>query len=399
MSSSRKPRAEQAPSTYPTQSLWHASKQYSLSLGCQGCFYRADCGGLEVQADVFDCTDFCRCENGAACDTVCPNNPVTLVARLQEVRGLKLDNVPPALHLAYQPLPASIPLISHGSGREAPLVVNAVALPLAQLVDFASGRVKFATREALHDAFHLGCDVKIVLTGTDRDKHLERWWALADRESVIQDLKNLGITLITTPNFSLFNDVPRLDNLYNIKRIALTWSEVQASGLPCAPHLNARTDHDWYRWTQFLAAHGEIDTVSVEFGTGAGYETRIAWHVEQLTQLAEKLARPMRLIVRGGVPVLPLLWKAYSSVTLIDSRPFFKTVRRQRAMLIDGVLRWQRAPTDPGAPLDELLQHNAVIVEGDLARSLGRTNIRLTAASFGRYETSGAANDARDETL
>lgn len=399
MSNSPKGRAEPTPSAYSTQSLWHVSKQHSLSLGCQGCFYRPDCGGLEVEANVFDCTDFCRCKDRSTCDTVCPNNPISLVARLQEISGLKLDNVPRAPQLTLQPLPASIPLISHGSLREAPLTSPAVALPLAQMIDFAAGQVKFATREALLHEFHLRTDVRIVLTGTDRDKYLERWWALADRESVIDDLMKLGIVLITAPNFSLFNDVPRLDNLYNVKRIALTWSEIQTGGLPCALHLNARTDHDWYRWTRFLAGHTEIDALAVEFGTGAGYETRISWHVKQLIQLAENLGRPLRLIVRGGVQVLPALSQTFSSVTLIDSRPFFKTVRRQRAVLVDGRLRWQKAPTEPGAPLDELLQYNIAIIERALAEPIAVTDLSLTAAPLERYEASGAANDARDESF
>ena len=399
MSNSPEGRAEPAPSAYRTQSLWHVSKQHSLSLGCQGCFFRPDCGGLEVEANVFYCTDFCRCKDRAACDTVCPNNPMPLVARLQEVRGLKLDNVPQAAHLTHHSLPASIPLISHGSLRKEPLASPAVALPLAHMVNFASGQVKFATRQALLEEFHLRGNVRIVLTGTDRDKYLERWWALVDRDSVIQDLIKLGIVLVTAPNFSLFNDVPRLDNLYNVKRIALTWSEIQTGGLPCALHLNARTDQDWHCWTRFLAVHSEVDTVAVEFGTGAGYGTRTAWHVEQLIQLAERVARPLRLIVRGGVQVLPRLSQAFSSVTLIDSRPFFKTVRRQRAVLIDGRLRWQKAPTDPGAPLDQLLRHNIALTESALGEPLGVTDLSLTAAPMERYEASGATNDTRDESL
>jgi hypothetical protein len=41
--------------------------------------------------------------------------------------------------------------------------------------------------------------------------------------------------------------VPRLDNLFNMKRIALVWSEIQREGMPCALHLNARTDRDFER--------------------------------------------------------------------------------------------------------------------------------------------------------
>src|SRR5207249_4165551 len=53
---------------------------------------------------------------------------------------------------------------------------------------------------------------------------------------------------------SMFLDVPRWDNLHNMKRIALCWSELVSRGLPTSLHLNARTDRDWERWIEFIGA-------------------------------------------------------------------------------------------------------------------------------------------------
>ncbi|MEJ1961766.1 MAG: DUF4417 domain-containing protein [Gammaproteobacteria bacterium] len=311
--------------------------------------------------------------------------------------GLKLDNVPSAPALPDLSLPAFIPWIYHGSRRTQPVTSAAVALPLARLIDFSANRPRFETREALLQAFKLSDACQIVVTGTDRDKALERWWCLADRRPVIQGLLNLGVVAVTVPNYSLFEDVPRLDNLYNVKRIALTWSEIQREGLPCAIHLNARTDRDWARWLSFLNRHPEIGLVAVEFGTGAGYENRIQWHVNHLVSLAHQVSRPLRLIVRGGVQVLPKLAEAFSAVSLVDTRPFSKTCRRQRAFVVNGRLKWQKAPTVPGQPIHELLNHNIETTEATFTIAKPRF---APAPNLTHYDQgSRAANDARNEPL
>ena len=52
----------------------------------------------------------------------------------------------------------------------------------------------------------------------------------------------LGVEMVNSPNFSLFTNVTRHDNLHNMKRIALTSAEFMAGGMPCALHVNVRTD-------------------------------------------------------------------------------------------------------------------------------------------------------------
>jgi hypothetical protein len=380
-----------------SNTLWHSSGHHSLCLGCQDCFYRPACGGLEVPAALYDCNDFCRCDDPSACDNVCPNEPAAFAARLLEVRGIRLDNVPSAPPTRIPALPGVVPMIYHGSRRETLLRANIVALPLARLVNYVQGTIRFPNREALLQTFKLHAGCQIIASGTDRDRDLEKWWRLKDRKAVIRSLIELGVILITTPNYSLFGNVPRTDNLYNIKRIALTWSEIQGEALPCALHVNARTDHDWEHWLEFLKIHPEINVLAFEFGTGAGYEQRILWHVDQLKSLALQVGRPLHLILRGGVHVVPHLASAFSDLTLIDTRPFMKAYRRQRGSIVEGRLRWKKAPTAPGAPLDQLLEDN---INAVAATVLATKRIRVRAATRLRdYTALPVANDTRHESL
>lgn len=344
-----------------TRRLWHVPGPVQPPFGCEGCQQRDLCGGLQVETPIYNCLTFCRCVDPAACDNVCPKSMRHFVARSQEVRGFELDNVPRAPEIKPPTLPAAVPLIYHGFSRKVPLRVAAAALPLAEMITRTDGALRFQTRAELFGHFKLDPDCKLVLSGTDEDPAIERWWRLADRETVIRGLHGLGVTAITSPNYSLFSDVPRQDNLYNMKRIALIWSEFQREGLPAALHVNARTNRDWDRWTDFIGLRPEASTLAFEFGTGAGSKTRMDWHVEQLSQLAQRVARPLTLIVRGGSTALTTLRSAFQAVTYIDTAPFVKTQRRQRAILVGTKLMWQSAPTAPGDSLDELLHVNIAL--------------------------------------
>jgi hypothetical protein len=336
---------------------WHGA-DLTESLGCQKCFFHRVCGGLQVEASVFDCMTYCRCTDKSTCDNVCPRNAGHQVARMHEVKGLEFGNVPASAPVVAPDLPLIVPMIFHSYSRSRPPQAKTVALSLYQMFDKKKGAIKFQSRLALLDHFKLADDTMVILSGTQEDFLIERWWKLANREEVTRALIDLGIVMITTPNYSLFGDVPRLDNLFNMKRIALVWSEIQREGMPCAIHLNARTDRDFQRWIELLRDHPEITHVAFEFGTGAGSPNRIDWHMDHLGNLARQVPRPLHMIVRGGTGELRALRNTFAGITLIDTSAFLKTQRRQRLVLTGNGLTSMPAPTVIGTPLDDLLDEN-----------------------------------------
>jgi hypothetical protein len=225
------------------------------------------------------------------------------------------------------------------------------------------GKPKFSTRQSLLDYFELGAHTNIILSGTDKDAPLERWWGNRNSVELLRAIAKLEIQLITTPNYSVFNDVPRHDNLYNIKRIAMAWSDIQSAGIQCALHLNARTDKDWERWIEFLNLYTEVSFISFEFGTGAGNRARISWYIDQLTSLARKVSRPLHLVIRGGVQELKELNSHFERVSLIDTSAFMRTKSRVRAVFNDGRLQLSPNPTEAGAYVDDLLDANIAAMQ------------------------------------
>jgi hypothetical protein len=210
------------------------------------------------------------------------------------------------------------------------------------------------------DAFGLSGSSQVILSGTDKDPPIEGWWRLGrQRRDVIRRLRDIGITLVTTPNYSLFTDQPRWDDLHAMKRIALVHEEFLSEGLPAALHVNARTDTDMQRWTDYIAGRSEITHVAYEFATGPGRSSRQEAHVAWLAGMARSVGRPLHLVVRGGLDALPTLVNAFTRVSVIETSIFIRTIKRRRAVLsAGGTLTWETALTPVGMPLDDLLAYN-----------------------------------------
>lgn len=344
------------------------------SLGCGVCPDRPLCGGLHVRSGAFDCLAYC-CGAPGTCDNVCPNDVPSYVDRVREVDGFELDSLPRLPERERPVLPAYVPLVYHASKRAVDFAPPAVALPLYALLNRRTGDLRYRRRRALCEKFRISTTSAIVLTGTDHDAPLERWWGYGEkRAEILEGLVRLGITAVTTPNYSLFTDVPRWDNLHAMKRIAITWQEMVSVGLATALHVNARATQDWRRWRDFIGERPEVNCLAFEFATGAGNAPRLDWHADQLCRLADEVRRPLTLIVRGGRAVLDQLRVSYASVCLVDPTPFLKAVHRQMAEPGEnGRPQWRsRKGRDPRI-VAELLDHNFLqLAEAERSGAAGR---------------------------
>jgi hypothetical protein len=188
---------------------------------------------------------------------------------------------------------------------------------------------------------------------------------------LIRTFRDLGIALVTTPNYSLFIEQPRWDDLHAMKRIGIIHSEFLNEGLPAALHVNGRTETDFRRWEDYIVSRPEVCVLAYEFTTGTGWAGRQERHADWLAELARGVGRPLRLIVRGGTDVLPELVAAYDCVSMVETSAFMKTMKRKRAHISENRLMWLSAPTAIGESLDSLFAHNLVTVENWLGRLRG----------------------------
>ncbi len=326
-------------------------------LGCSRCNDLAVCGAIRPRAEVFSCQDYC-CGAPGSCTKVCPKRPADFVMRRREVDGWELDNTPRTAATASPDLPPSIPIIYHRYKRDDLLKAPAVALPMRVVLNDRATKVKYANRTALMNHLRVSPRARLVLDFTGRDWRLENYWAERNASRLIEDIARLRPTWMIAPNYSVITDVPRWDNLHAIKRIALTWSEFSAAGIPVALPVNARTERDWERWTEFVLARPEVQAITVELATGGRYAERRAYMLERARQLGLAAGGRLRLFLRGGRRSIPLLEDAFASVHLLDTNPFMKSAHRQRVVRSDNRITSEPTFTLIGQSVEDLLQAN-----------------------------------------
>jgi hypothetical protein len=199
-----------------------------------------------------------------------------------------------------------------------------------------------------------------ILSGTQDDRSVERIWDLGSRlRPILEDMQNAGVVFATTPNFSLYCDVPRHDNLHAMKRIAWIWHHLQQAGIPTALHINGRTNHDFVRWAEFAKQRPSVQSIAFEFGTGALPLADRARYVERLKVFAAMVKRPMSLVLRGSADVVADLRGSFSQVTLLDSTAYQRAVHRREAFVDgNGQVRYNPVATTSSRQVAALFANN-----------------------------------------
>ena len=209
----------------PERKLRHDGTLHQVPLGCTKCRERPLCGGLAVEASLWSCLSLC-CGTPSSCDRVCRNNP-GFVARVHEIFGFDLS-LPPAPVLPRRMLPDVVPEIYHSSARVRPFAPGAASVSLYRMFNRRTGDPRHGSHADLCRHFQIAQGTPFILTGIQQDRPLERWWELGrlKRRKVIRAARDCGAVLATSPNYSLFLDRPRWDDLHAIKRIAWNSSRV-----------------------------------------------------------------------------------------------------------------------------------------------------------------------------
>lgn len=343
-----------------------------VAAGCQRCALLQQCGGMRNERALLTCIDqFCNCEGD--CDNVCPNHP-DYARKVREIGGYNDHRIGPMQQRDVR-LPVYVPLVHHGYSRISQLNIEAVAICPYNFLKLSNGRYlpKVKDRASLCQKFRIADNTKLILCGTAKDKPLERYWSHRRREKTMDVIAEISPDLYIAPNFSMFLDVPRPDNLFNIKRQLLCISELSAAGVSVVPHISATMPHDWNNWGSFLNEHDDIEHIAFNFQTGYSKPHLGKEALALLAQLQQDLGRELSLIMVGGSQFLTEAMMHFTRLTVIDSNPFMRSYHRRRLVLNGpGKRYWVKSLTKPGLPIDELLQGNVENYATQMAYRVGR---------------------------
>ncbi|WP_302386987.1 DUF4417 domain-containing protein [Emergencia timonensis] len=108
---------------------------------------------------------------------------------------------------------------------------------------------------------------------------------------------------IIAPNYSVYEDAPRIDHLYNIKRSSIVYNELLAAGLPAVPDVSWYNKIDLDQWIQEINRK-DVKCIAFSFqtvGTGLRASNLYVHYLTAFKYLTERIPAETEIIVAGMV--------------------------------------------------------------------------------------------------
>lgn len=195
---------------------------------CEGCSF----------CEASMCNKICR-----DCFALCPERPAG-IAYLMSIGGPEIEvKGNKKIHL-----PSHIPILPDVF-KEKPKrdIMPVISLHAESVFSRNGERINPKYLEnGYARALNIDEDTEAILEFYVKDRTLEGFWD--NRKSNYKDLKKLNIKAVISPNFSVYEDAPRLDHLYNIKRTTIVYNEMLDVGLNAIPDVSWYSLKDLDRW-------------------------------------------------------------------------------------------------------------------------------------------------------
>ena len=233
----------------------------------------------------------------------CRDNPLLVMSARQSVMdylgGLDLTWPRPVVHPALPVIPSHLPVLVQAYAD--PVEPAWVAIHGGRLLGTTGRQITSKHRSGLHGAYRLGPKTRIALEFYVEDRVLEGLWV--HRREIIEDLKRLDLDLVITPNFSVWYDHPRFEQLVQQRRAFILYHELLEAGLPAIPDVGfSLFEPDGRLWAEWVNAESGIRAVSLFCGGRKVHADRRA-HLESVEDIAlfdQAVRRDVTFLI-GGV--------------------------------------------------------------------------------------------------
>lgn len=253
----------------------------NLQLHCQGCSF---CEVSLCKNDCFQCFSLCPKRGGS-------------FAYLKKLGG---GEVTLKTNKKYD-LPDHIPILPDHLTE--PLIVNDV-------VGIHSGNMFANNGESitkgyldrgLQGALNTKNEIEGVLEFYVRDRTLEGFWD--NRHMVYEQLKRLKWRVVLAPNFSVYEDAPRIDHLYNMKRSSIVYNELIEQDLPAVPDISWYNQIDLDQWIREIKKN-QLKTIAFSFQVvDVRLKASNLWkhYLMGFKYLCQRISKEVEIIVTGVV--------------------------------------------------------------------------------------------------
>lgn len=220
---------------------------------CSSCVMQLHCQGCSLCEHPF-CNGDCQ-----RCFSLCPSRPASF-GYLKQLGGGKLE----LKQNNIEKLPEFIPVLPDHMPRRT-LARKIIGVHGGKFLTSNGENVARVYRnKGLQEALNLTEPVMGVLQFYVKDRAIEGLWD--NRKEIYKQLQEFPWKAVIAPNFSVYEDAPRVDHLYNMKRSNVVYNELLEQGFPAVPDISWYNRIDLDQWAREINQNN-IKTIAFSFQT------------------------------------------------------------------------------------------------------------------------------------
>ena len=262
----------------------------ACGLSCELCPAAARCGSS---------SNFCLVGRCKGCESNQLSGMEVRASVIRLLGGLDLEWPRPVRHHQPRFLPDHLPVLVQAYAD--PIDVPWVAFHAGRVLGVTGRGLTAKHRRPLHEVYWLAPRTRLALEFYVEDRVLEGLWA--NRHRVIGELKQLGLELVLSPNFSVWRDHSRFEQLVQQRRSFAFYHELIEAGLPAIPDVGwSRFEPDGRLWAEWINSQSDLRAVSIFCGGRKIHAVRRAQReTEEDISLFHRAVRSQVTFVLGGV--------------------------------------------------------------------------------------------------
>jgi hypothetical protein len=200
---------------------------------------------------------------GAASRHSALRSPEVLTKVVGHLGGLDLAWPRPLPHPQLPHLPAHLPVLVQAYAD--PLSVPWVVLHGGRVLGVAGSRITPKHRQPPRDMYRLPPTTRVALELYVEDRVLEGLWA--QRKELIPAIRDMGFDFVLSPNFSVWRDACRVEQVIQIKRSFAFYHELVESGVIAIPDVGfSFFEPDGRLWADWINGQQELQAISLFCG-------------------------------------------------------------------------------------------------------------------------------------
>lgn len=218
---------------------------------------------------------------------------------VEELGGLDLTWHQPLAHHHPGQLPSYLPVLVQAYAD--PVDLPLVALHGGRLLGKTGMGLtpKHRTRSP-REVYRLSPATRVALELYVEDRVLEGVWV--HQLALFEQLARLELDLVLAPNFSVWRDASRFEQLVQMRRSLIWYARALTTGLPIVPDVAWCRPEDGAAWADWINDQEGLEAVSL-FTGGKRVVAEVRGHRETVEDVARlhEMVRPEVAFVLGGV--------------------------------------------------------------------------------------------------